>query len=235
MMRRVDIAVWMAVLASAAPLHAHRTEGLLQSALIDVQTDRVDVQVTVQLGSDIAGRFTALLDTDQNGIVSEKEQSAWSKAFLREQIILLDGKALPLTAARTDASSLADITDASHGHCQIRVHFSGEFATHPIGQHEIVHQNRYESIPSTYQTHGIVPKAPTVRITSHRRDEREQTIILQAEFRPPSMVPQPSPVDQPSPLSAILVGIAGLVFFAATAYILRRKQTPLADQQGTLR
>ncbi len=187
-----SIAVCLAALALFSPLHAHRASGLLQSALVDVQPEQVEVQISLLLGQDIAARFAELLDTDHNGFFAENERTAWSEAFVHAQSIRLDGETLPLVLTRMQASPIAEMTSANQGHAEVRVIFAAKIAPLSVGSHRVEHENRYEPIPSTYQADGIVPKAPGIRIVSHRRDEREQTISLQAEWSPPPMAVEQS-------------------------------------------
>jgi hypothetical protein len=181
-MRRFHLAAGVAVLLSSATLHAHRTEGLLQSALVDVQPDQIEVQVVIQLGSDIAGNFVKRMDTDQDRKISATEQTTFSQAFLHDQRITIDGNALPITHTNTDTSTLEELHSVEHGHAQIHVHFKAKTPLLLAYKHIITHENKYEPIPCIYQTHGIIPKAPSVRIMSHSRDDREQALRLETEF-----------------------------------------------------
>lgn len=212
MSHKLPIAVWIAALVLNSPLHAHRTEGLLQSALVDVQAEQVEVQIKLQLGHDIAAAFAALLDADHDGSVSEKERADWSQSFLQAQSIRLDERALPLALTSMQASPIAEMTTANHGHAEVRVVFAGRTAPLSAGSHLVEHGNRYEPIPSTYQAHGIVPKAPGIHIASHRRDEREQTITLQVESSLPPAAVEP-PHDAGSSAAAwwtlVAIGLAG--------------------------
>lgn len=166
-------------LALAAPLSAHRTEGLLQASLVEVLPAQVGVEVTLTPGIDIAPKIIALLDANGDGEFSGAESTGWSALFMARQTVTADGQSLPLKLVNLRSSPLAEMT---YGHAQIVVHFTADFGPLALGPHTIVCANRYEPIPCSYQCNGLVPKAPGVRITHHRRDERQQELTLAAEF-----------------------------------------------------
>lgn len=179
MKTRFILAAGIAALGLAMQAHGHRTTGLLQASLVDVLPSQVGVEVTLVPGIDIAHSVVALLDTDGDGALSEGESDAWAKGFLADQSVLADGKSLPLKLVGVWASSLAEMAG---GHAEIVVNFTAELGEFSGGAHSIACINRYEPISSAYQSNGLVPKAPSVRISSHRRDERQQELTLEVEF-----------------------------------------------------
>jgi hypothetical protein len=168
-------------LGASQTLLAHRTEGLLQSALVDVKADHVSVQVTLALGVDIAPGFADLLDPDGDDAASPAEIDAWSRDFLATQAVTLDGDPLPLTHGATQHSPVATMRATPDGHSEVRIRFSA--ATGPLspGPHHITHFNGYQALPSTCQTHGVVPDTAAIRITRHTRAKDEREITLEVE------------------------------------------------------
>ncbi len=163
----------------AIPVRAHRTDGLLQSSLVEILPSQVGVQVTLAPGIDIAPKVIALLDSDRDGVFSDPESEAWSELFMAKQRVTVDGQSLPLTLQSVRTSPLAEMRD---GHAEIVVNFTADPGAFGHGPRTIVCVNRYEPMPSAYQSNGLVPKAPGVRITSHRRDERQRELTLDVEF-----------------------------------------------------
>ena len=176
---RPAIATIAIAITLAAPLHAHRLEGLVQASLVEVLPSQVGVEVTLVPGIDIAPKVIALLDVNGDGVFSDAESTAWSALLMAAQTVTVDGQSLPLTLQSVRTSPLAEMTG---GHGEIVVHFTAGLGTPACGPRTIVCTNRYEPIPCTYQTNGLVPKAPSVRIGSHRRDERQQQLTLAANF-----------------------------------------------------
>jgi hypothetical protein len=176
---QLAVVTLMLDLLSATPAQAHRTEGLLQAALVELLPSQIGVEVTLVPGIDIAPKVVALLDANGDGVFSPSESDDWSGLFMAGQSVTVGGQSLPLTLQSVRASPLAEMTD---GHASIRVHYTAELGDLARGSRTIVCANRYEPIPCSYQCNGLVPKAPGVRIHSHRRDERQRELTLAAEF-----------------------------------------------------
>ena len=198
----IGFLVWSLVAMSA---HAHRTSGLLQASLVDVQAAQVGVEVTLLPGMDMASKVYALLDTDGDGGISESERSAWGKEFLSRQTVTLDGRPLPITLQSVRAAPLSEMKE---GHSEIVVHFIADLGPGVRGAHALMCANRYSPVPCSYQSNGLVPKDPSVRITAHRRDEQQHELTLDVAFgkNPASANPTTSPSVAGGPgLPSVLV------------------------------
>jgi hypothetical protein len=167
-------------------------------------------------GIDIAPKVVALLDANGDGGFSPGESANWSRLFMAGQSVTVDGQSLPLTLQSVRTSPLSEMTD---GHAEIVVHYTAELGTLARGPRTIVCANRYEPIPSAYQCNGLVPKAPGVRIHSHRRDERQRELTLAAEFLDPSVPAAQTALQTASiprnRLARTLLWLAGLCVIAA--------------------
>lgn len=183
-------------------LQAHRAEGLLQATLVEIQPDRVSVEVSLRLGIDIAPAIVRLIDPDGDGVVSDAESAAWAQRFLADQTVSVDGNRLALQNERVHTSPPDETGD---GHGEIVIQFDAPLGTFARDRRTIVHVNRYEPIPSSYQCNGLVPKTPSIRIPSHRRDERQQELSLSTEF-----VSEPKPQVPPAPPWQNRLWLAGL-------------------------
>jgi hypothetical protein len=179
--------------ALTSSLLAHRVEGLLQASLVELLPAQVGVEVTLIPGIDIAPKFVRLLDANSDGIVSAAESAEWSAQFMAGQQVLVDGHPLPLKLADLHMSPVSEMGD---GHAEIVVHYTAELGALNRGSRVITCINRYEPISTAYQSHGLVPKAPGLTVLSHRRDERQQELTLNANF------PSAANRETPSPSSA---------------------------------
>jgi hypothetical protein len=204
----------------AGPVWAHRTAGLLQSSLVEVLPSQVGVEVTLTPGMDIAPKMVALLDTDGDGVFSGIESAVWSEVFMVGQSMKVEGQLIPLQLQSVRTSPLGEMTN---GHAEIVVHFTADLDPSTRGARTIVCANRYEPIPCTYQCNGLVPKAPGVHLSSHRRDSDERELTLSAEFSSPGGVENQltPPLVRVSKLrlasaTGWLVGICGIGALAAT-------------------
>ncbi|MBM4393287.1 MAG: hypothetical protein FJ090_19350 [Deltaproteobacteria bacterium] len=216
------------VLAFATPARAHRTDGLLQASLVEVLPTQIGVEVTLAPGIDIAPKIIAVLDLDRDGVFSEIESEAWSELFMAKQRVTVDGESLPLKLQSVRATPLAELTN---GHAEIVVYFTADLGQLAHGPHTLTCANHYEPMPSIYQCNGLVPKAPSVRITSHRRDERQRELTLAAEFFPAAGSASHtarSTVTVPQPrrgLALLWLGGLGLAGVIAAAIFQRSRRS----------
>ena len=97
------------------------------------------------------------------------------------QRVIVDGRSLPLNLQSIRFRSIAEMTN---GHSEIVVHFTADISTTAQNPHTITCMNGYEPIPSTYQSNGLVPKAPGVHVDQQRRDELQKELqdLLKAQF-----------------------------------------------------
>ncbi len=213
--------------ACAGHLFAHRTEGLLQASLVEVTPAEVRVEVTLTPGIDVVPKIIALFDTNGDGVVSDAESAAWAAKFMERQSVMVDGRSLLL---KPDGVLVSPLEQMTEGHGGILVHFSAPFGDPVSGEHRVLCANRYEPIPGTFQTNGIVPKDPGVRISSHHRDERQQELTLAAEFSGGAVSAAPIFAAAPqnrSPLTApVMIGM-GVAAVFVSMIIWRRSQPVL--------
>ncbi len=198
------LAIFLLFAAAASPAFAHRAEGFLQASLVGVSPSLIEVEVTLAPGIDTAPRFLSLLDTNGDRTVPTAESFAWAAKFMATQRVTLDGKPLPLTLLHVMAGPVDEMTT---GHGGVLVRFTADPGTVTPGPHTIVCANHYAALPGTFQTNGLVPKIPGVRITSHRRDERQTELTLAAEFSPVPIVPASAAENHPPSSTPILAGL----------------------------
>ena len=142
-------------LTLAAPLHAHRAEGLLQASLAEFLPSQVGVEVALIPGIDVAPKVIALLDTNGDGVFSDAESAAWSARFMAGQSVAVDGRWLLLKLRNVRASPLLDM---SGGHAE------SSSTSRPIPA-----RLRAASTPSSAPTVANPSRAITKPTASYRR------------------------------------------------------------------
>lgn len=221
----VTIAQVCFCLVLTTDLHAHRMDGLLQSSLVEILPSQLGVEVTLVPGIAIAPKVAALLDANGDGMVSEIESAVWGEAFMECQRVIVDGRSLPLNLQSIRFSSIAEMTN---GHSEIVVHFTADISTTAQNPHTITCMNGYEPMPSTYQSNGLVPKAPGVHVDQQRRDElqKELTLLVVLTDNSASSTHEVGPTKAIPPKRAavvILCLIALLTFGALLVALIQRK------------
>ena len=172
---------------------------------------------------DAARAVTRLIDTNGDGSHSKDETNEWSRLFVAEQNVTVNGQplSLKLDAMRTNLPA-----EMSDGHATIAVNFTAIPSEPWHGAQTIVCTNHYQPIHSVYQSNGLIPKDPSVHILSHRRDAAQQALTLNAEFLDsfPETVSNKSKQPRPADPSSWLLG-TGLTG-AVLAALYRHRSKP---------
>lgn len=164
---------------------AHRVEGVLQSTLVEILPDQVNVEITFELGIDSATSLIKQLDTNRDGFWTSAESTAWTEAVLRSQALSFDSTTLIPTLVHFQSSPLQQL---GSGHAQIKVQYSAALPglSQPAPSHSLIVSNgcALQGLTSDYQIHGIVPKSPGIRVLGYKRDEQQRSIALETLIDP---------------------------------------------------
>ena len=93
------LAVGLVALASVA-VNAHRRDEYLQAARIGIDPGRVQLELDLTPGIDVAPGIIGGIDRNRNGVFDADETQAYAERVLREIRVELDGR--PVTLALID-------------------------------------------------------------------------------------------------------------------------------------
>ncbi len=162
--RLVVIAV--VLLGLASPAFAHRLDEYLQATTIDVEKDRVALELRLTPGVDVARTVLAGIDANGDGVISEAEQQAYAERVRRDLSLAIDGHTAPL---RLVASSFPPEEAMRNGVGEIALAFSAD--TLPgEATHKLTFENRHESAIAVYLVNALLPRDPGVRILGQGRN-----------------------------------------------------------------
>src|SRR4030095_10178638 len=106
------------VVAIGSALSAHRRDELLQAARIAVAPERVDIELDVTPGIDVADDVIADIDRDSNRALSEEEKQAYVNRVSSALALELDGRPLRVD---TSASTFPELEAFRRGEGTIRL------------------------------------------------------------------------------------------------------------------
>jgi hypothetical protein len=90
---RTTLAAALLALAGM-PAWAHRLDEYLQGAIISVEKDRIQAQMTLTRGVAVFAGLFSYIDSDADGLISETEQRAYAAQVLDDLSLSIDGHRL---------------------------------------------------------------------------------------------------------------------------------------------
>jgi hypothetical protein len=149
---------------TAAP--AHRLDEYLQGAIISVEKNRVDVQITLTPGVAVFPLLLADMDADGDGVISAVEQHAYVVRILRDLSLKIDGQPL---APRLLSMEFPAIEEMKEGRGEIQVEFDANL---PVGgpNRKLTLENHHQNRIAAYQVNCLVSRDPDIRILAQKRN-----------------------------------------------------------------
>lgn len=159
---------------------AHRLDECLQAARIAVFETRVEIELDLTPGANMADRFLALIDLDRDGRISNAEGEAFGERVKNSVTLTLDGVAKLLEVAVEELPRLEDI---KAGTGVIRLRLSAGYPALSPGPHRIAFQNRYRPNESVHLVNALVPESARIQIIRQRRDPSQRDYDLEVSVR----------------------------------------------------
>jgi hypothetical protein len=176
---RNGIALLGVLLVFSQPSGAHRLDEYLQATRLSLAGDRIGLEIDLTPGVDVAPMIFALINTDHDGRISEREGRAYANRFLNELVLELDGQRLRLTLVGTYFPTFQQM---SAGTGTIRIQAEARCAN-AHGLHSLFYQNNHMSEMSAYLVNALVPATRNIEITEQQRDEQQRGIRLSLTIR----------------------------------------------------
>src|SRR5262245_24350972 len=163
------------LLALGSALSAHRRNELLQAARIAVAPERVDIELDLTPGIDVADAVIADIDGDGNRVLSEDEMHAYVNRVSNELTLELDGRPLRVD---TNGSTFPDLESFRRGEGTIRLQARAGVSSVSEGAHQLVFRNIRDRYRSVYLANALVPESNRIAITGQRRDGAQTEIAI---------------------------------------------------------
>ena len=166
-------------LAFAATARAHRIDEYLQAARLAIASDRVNLEMDLTPGVDVAPLIFALINTSHDGSISNPEGRAYATQLLKDVVLDLDGHPQHLSLVRAQFPSFQEMNE---GLGTIRIEAVAVCLSTP-GSHVLSFQNNHKNNISVYLVNALVPASRNIEISSQRRDPLQRGIQLQFTVR----------------------------------------------------
>ena len=163
---KTTLAVAAILLFAGAPAFAHRLDEYLQGALISVEKNRLDAEITLTPGVAVFPILLADIDTNADGVISNTEQRAYAQRVLDDLSLKLDGYRL---TPRLVSMRFPAIDEMKQGLGQIQLEFSTDLPSGGPNRRLVLESHHHNSI-AAYQVNCLVPRDPDIRVIAQSRN-----------------------------------------------------------------
>lgn len=161
------------VLAFSTAGSAHRLDEYLQATRIDVEMERVEVEVHLTPGAAVAQQIVDTIDLDRNGKISRNESEVYVESLVAALTLEVDGQSRLL---RIGDFIMPSIEEMHLGEGVLRLRATASTPTMKSGLHRLRFANAHWPEIGVYLVNALVPADERVHITGQSRD------VLQREF-----------------------------------------------------
>lgn len=168
------IRLGLAMIALGMPALAHRLDEYLQGALVSVEKDRIQIEMTLTPGVAVLPFLVASIDANGDGKISDAEQRAYGARVLGDLSLSIDGHNL---TPRLRSTRFATLEEMKEGRGEIRLEFDAELPR-GSGNRQLTFENRHQSRFAAYQVNCLVPRDPDIRIVAQNRNESQSIYRL---------------------------------------------------------
>jgi len=168
------------VAAAVTPLSAHRLDDYLQAARIGIDPDRVQIELDLTPGVDVARTVLTEIDRNRNRAVDADEAQAFAARIARDLRLELDGRPLVLHEI---SRSFPAVDDVLKGEGTIQLLWTARVPGLAPGTHRLVYRNDHHADIGVYLANALVPASPRIAVTAQRRDVDQHQIAIEYELR----------------------------------------------------
>jgi len=164
-----------ALLVSNGGVSAHRLDECLQASRLAVEDGRIDLEVSLTPGVEVAEALIGDIDRDRDRVFSASEQQAFVSRVLMDLDVAHDSHPLDLAPG---TATFPEPEAVLRGEGTIHIRSLARLDAQAPGPHHVTFTNRHQPDVSVYLANALVPASPRVAVTRqrHSSDQRELTI-----------------------------------------------------------
>lgn len=173
MMRRVLV---FSLLTLVLPwrVDAHRLDELLQATRISVDASRIQIELALSPGVDVADGFIQAIDLNHDGALDDGEAREFGRHVADALTLSVDDHALPLSLERWHAEPL-DALRQGVGTIRLVARAEPHVAS---GRHVLMFGNRFQVAGSVYLVNALTPTDSRIYLGQPQRDAQQRTFRI---------------------------------------------------------
>jgi hypothetical protein len=175
-MNQLRFLIWLAAAAGLAlPASAHRLDEYLQATRIDLSSNRVDLEIDLTPGVEVANDVLRLMDANHDDNISTAQGETYARLVLNAVILTVDQQRHEV---KLDSVHYPAVSEMKSGTGIIHLKASVEFAALMPGPHQLYYQNQHQTNLSAYLINAYVPRSSAIQIGRQQRDQRQTEIRI---------------------------------------------------------
>ena len=173
------------IMVTAGAVSAHRLDECLQAARIAIEPERIDLEVSLTPGVDVADTIIGDIDRDGDRSFSTAEQQAFAARVLENLDLNHDGRPVNLAGG---PATFPDVDALRRGEGTIHLRSTAALPAQTDGEHQVSFRNRYRPEVTVYLANALVPESNRITVNAQRRNptQRDLTIDYVIRGAPPA-------------------------------------------------
>src|SRR5271165_3502823 len=176
-MKRKLIAVAASLLLFGRFASAHRIDEYLQATILTVEKDHVQASMRLIPGIAVSSSVMASIDSNGDGVLSEREQRAYAERVLGDLSLTVDGESLSPKLVSVEFPQGEQMRE---GLGEIHVMFTADL---PRGgpTRRLILENHHQNKDSAYLVNAVMPRDRDIRIVAQKRNVQQSFYELDYE------------------------------------------------------
>jgi hypothetical protein len=166
--------------ALPAPASAHRLDEYLQATRLNIDADRIGVEIALTPGTNIALQIVEQIDTDRDGRFSGDERRRYAQSVIASMTLMLDGHVTPVALAAEDFPTVNAMA-AGTGTIRLRATARAAAAS---GRHQLQYRAAPLTASSVYLVNALMPTNARVQLGAPQRDAMQEALTLDFSVGP---------------------------------------------------
>jgi hypothetical protein len=170
----------LALAALPAPASAHRLDEYLQATRLNIDADRIGVEIALTPGASIASQIIEHIDTDRDGRFSSDERRRYADSVIASMTLMVDRRVTPVALAAEDFPTV-DAMAAGTGTIRLRATARAAAAS---GRHQLQYRAAPLTASSVYLVNALMPADARIQLDAPQRDALQRALTLDFSVGP---------------------------------------------------
>ena len=160
---------------------AHALDEYVQAARLSLTRSGVSLDMDLTPGVQVAAPIVALIDRDQDGVITPVEAASYAARVLEDTVVELDGERVVMTLTRIDVPPSVEMRE---GMGTIHMSARGIHRVRLNGDARLTFRNNHAPEGSVYLVNALVPDDPTLSVVRQERDRFQRSVQIVYDVQP---------------------------------------------------